>query len=199
MKKNMILLISILSALCFFLYGCDASNFLNLDEPAFKERYEEISDSIITACSEPLLSTELYGYSFDYNEYKRSIIPVPLYKETLIDLSTIQVNEVGNVYKPGYSDFNARFCGINISYQKKDSKEKESASFLLILDDGMYNFVEVKRGETDTSYSISDVDVFVVGIKAMLGLDNAKIKVDYYGETIDLEYLNKLISEKVSS
>ena len=39
--------------------------------------------------------------------------------DTLIDASTVHINKVGDVYKAGYSDFNVKFCGIDISFSQK--------------------------------------------------------------------------------
>ena len=47
--------------------------------------------------------------------------------DTLIDASTVHINKVGDVYKAGYSDFNVKFCGIDISFSQKNSNKEESA------------------------------------------------------------------------
>lgn len=118
--------------------------------------------------------------------------------DTLIDASTVHINKVGDVYKAGYSDFNVKFCGIDISFSQKNSNKEESASFLLILTDGMYNFSETKKGFTDTRMDCDGVADFVDTLKQMFSTEGEKanFKVDTYGETFDINYLNKIFLEK---
>ena len=52
--------------------------------------------------------------------------------DTLIDASTVHINKVGDVYKAGYSDFNVKFCGIDISFSQKNSNIKIYIIFCMI-------------------------------------------------------------------
>lgn len=184
--------VSLFIIFCIMLCGCGNSDLLDFDEPAFKERYEEITDALYIACKAPLLSSELYVENFDltYNYI--------MLEDTLIDISTVHIDKVGNVYKAGYSDFDVKFCGIDISFKQKGSDENESASFLLVLTDGMYNFQETKKGFTDTSMNRNGVAEFVDIFEQMLASEGKKsdFKIDYYSETLDMDYLNEMFSEK---
>lgn len=192
-------MVSVLIIFCISLCGCSSSDLLNFDEPVFKEEHVEIVDALYIACKAPLLSSELYSDVFNYNDlndpYSYDSI---MLEDTLIDVSTVHINKVGNVYKAGYTDFNVKFCGIDISFNLKDSDEEKSASFLLVLTDGMYNFSETKKGFTDTRVDCDGVADFVDTIKEMFSTEGEKadFKVDRYGETFDIDYLNKTFSEK---
>lgn len=208
--KKIIALISFVIISCFSLTGCGDSDLLNLDEPAFNERYEEITDALYIACSQPLLSTELYDNKFDYEDLKYGI-PTSMLDETLIDVSTVNINKISDVYKPEISDSYVKFCGVDISFQLKNSGENKKASFLLVLTDGNYGSGEygvlegVKKGFTDVRSSCdsipNEVDVINQYVSVMKDLSNpaelgAIYEIDYYASTIDMEYLNKMFSEK---
>lgn len=183
--------VSLFIIFCIMLCGCGNSDLLDFNEPAFKERYEEITDALCIACTS----------QFDSNDLEFILNPTT-FDNTEVDLSTIKINKLGNVYKPNYSDFNARFCGIEIEFKKKNSDDVETTSFLLIVEGGMYGLhkpVKTPKGVTDTTVSIDGVDKFVESLSLMLksGGEKSKINVDYYGSTIDIDYLNKMFSEKI--
>lgn len=189
---------SLLIAFCMSLCGCSNSDLLNFDKPAFEERYKEVSDALYIACKAPLLSSELYLYDFNYDDFRNPYTSSSMLEDTLIDVTTVHINNISNVYKAGYSDFNVKFCGIDISFNQKDSNDEESASFLLVLTDGMYNFAQTKKGFTDTRVDCNGVEEYVDTIEQMFEEDGEKanFKVDSYGENFDIEYLNEVFSEK---
>ncbi len=177
------------------LCGCGNSNLLDFGEPAFKERYEEITDSLCTACIQPMLSTQLYG-DYNYESWSNPYETAQMFSDTVIDLSTIKIDNIGNVYKSGGNfGFDVKFCGIDISFCQVGYDETESASFVLMLTSGVYNYEKVSKGFTDTRMNIQAVADFVSTFD-MLSEKKSDIKVDYYAENIDIEYLNKMLSEK---
>lgn len=180
-------IISLFIISCIVLCGCGNSDLLNFDEPAFKERYEEITDSLCTACTANFHSN---------NPYSKPTV----FDKSNVDLSTVKIKRLGNVYNPKYSDFNTRFCGIEIEFERTDSDVVETASFILIVEDGIYNGnIKAPKGATDTTVSIDEVEELVYALEKMLesNEEKSKIKVDYYASTIDMEYLNKMLSEKL--
>ncbi len=191
--------VSLFIIFCIALCGCGDSNLLNFDEPAFKERYEEITDSLCTACIQPMLSTQLYG-DYNYESWSNPYEVTQMFSDTVIDLSTIKIDNIGDVYKSGGNfGFDVKFCGIDISFCRIGYDETESASFVLMLTSGMYNFKNVSKGFTDTRMGIQELDDMLSNMKDMFSKSKQKldIKVDYYAETIDMEYLNKMLSEKL--
>lgn len=194
--KNFVLMFIIF---CIALCGCGNSNLLDFDEPAFKEKYEEITDSLCTACIQPMLSTQLYG-DYNYESWSNPYETAQMFNDTVIDLQTIKIDNIGNVYKSGGNfGFDVKFCGIDISFCQVGYDETESASFVLMLTSGMYNYGEVSKGFTDTRMDIQAVADFVNTFDDMLSETRKKsdIKIDYYAENIDMEYLNKMLSEKL--
>lgn len=198
--------IALVIILCVVLCGCGKSG-----EPVFKERYEEITDALYIACNGGLLSAELFDNTFDFENYKRGYYNPAI--GNMIDASTVTINEISDVYKPSGSESYVKFCGVDMSFKLISSDEYATASFLLVLTDGKYGWgtygvLEVPEGFTDVRTKcdgISDeVDTMNQYVSLMKGMsDNRECgsvyEVDYYASTIDMEYLNKLFSEKCAS
>lgn len=145
-------IISLFIISCIVLCGCGNFDLLDSDEPVFKERYEEITDSLCIACVGPMLSTQLYS-DYNYDSWTNPYETAQMFNDTVIDTSTVKIENIGNVYKSGGNfGFDVKFCGIDINFCQVDCDETESASFVLILTSGMYNFGSVSKGFTDTEW-----------------------------------------------